>query len=122
MAGGDWLDRRGDRRGLWVGDRGMAVGQALRSAGDMSDLDVLSLQYCIHLAEGIVIGRKTLDTLQRCHDLLEPEIKRRGLEGTYLEALKNAMFAAGARRVGIWEFMRATPEQKARAFLEAVRK
>ena len=58
--------------------------------------------------------------------LLEDEIERRGLQDEYLTALWGVMDAAGDPSpewvlADIWLFLRATPEQRARAFLEAMK-
>jgi len=63
--------------------------------------------------------------------LLEDEIEKRGLQAHYVAALGDQIEHARAHLEGYsgplypmmsaWLFIRATPEQKARAFLEAAR-
>ncbi len=56
--------------------------------------------------------------------LLEDEIERRGLQSTYIEALFTVLGCPGLGweddTAFLWSLIRATPEQKARAFLNTV--
>lgn len=49
--------------------------------------------------------------------LLEDEIERQGLQEAYINALNTLL---GWQREPSWDFLRATPEQRARAFLQVV--
>lgn len=48
--------------------------------------------------------------------LLEDDIERRGLQAQYIYALERVILSRDH-----WEYIRATPEHRARAFLEAVK-
>ena len=52
--------------------------------------------------------------------MLEDEIERRALIDRYLAALDDAMGVSPYTDDEVWSLIRATPEQRARAFLEAI--
>lgn len=52
--------------------------------------------------------------------LLEDEIERRGLQDDYMRELLSIVIPGGGSVLAFWKILRATPEQRARAFLKAV--
>jgi hypothetical protein len=82
--------------------------------------NALSFAYCKRLAARIAESPDVFDADRRCRDLLEPEIERRGWDAQkrYIEALQKITECIPFDDVGYyWPLIRATPEQRARAFL-----
>ena len=52
--------------------------------------------------------------------LLEDEIERQGLQNEYLTALRAFLPKRQMYRALCWDFMRTTPEQRARAFIATI--
>lgn len=67
------------------------------------------------IISGAVVVRDTEITM------LEDEIERRGLEDDYIRALLAIVIPDGGSVLAFWRILRATPEQRARAFLEATK-
>jgi len=75
----------------------------------------------VRIASDIVNGVLTDLSAMGAASLLEGEIERRGLEETYADALLDLTGAVtGIEQYNFWLFIRATPEQRAQAFLKAV--
>lgn len=74
-------------------------------------------------AQAIINGRnpeRDEDSDMELALMLEDEIERRGLQYKYMDWLMAYSSLCSDERDQRWAIMRATPEQRARAFLQAV--